>query len=122
MRDFHPFVRALLAVILLAILGLLIALHFGLVSVGHWAVDEFIVINSYRNNGWTFFVDRLITWSPRPISEALIWAYACLVNWQHKPFIGVFLALLWLTLILAPLISFFKILKHFPQLPRGSIL
>ena len=122
MRDFHPFVRALLAVILLAILGLLIALHFGLVSIGHWAVDEFIVINSYRNNGWTFFVDRLITWSPRPISEALIWAYACLVNWQHKPFIGVFLAMFWLTLILAPLISFFQIRKRFSQHSCGSIL
>jgi hypothetical protein len=118
----EPFVRRLLAVSLLATLVGLIALHFGLVGIGNWAVDEFIVINSYRANGWAVFVDRLITWSPRPISEVLIWAYACLVNWQHKPFIGFFLALLWLTLILAPLISFLQIRKPFSELSRGSIL
>jgi hypothetical protein len=115
-------VRRLLAVSLLATLVGLIALHFGLVGIGNWAVDEFIVITSYRANGWAVFVDRLITWSPRPISELLIWAYACLVNWQHKPFIGFFLALLWLTLILAPLISFLQIRQPIFKHSRGSIL
>ena len=124
-RNFHSiesFLRRLVVVILLAILVGLIALHFGLVGTGHWAVDEFIVIRSYRDNGWPAFVDRLMTWSPRPISELLIWAYACLVNWQHKPFIGFSLALLWLTLILAPLISFLQIRKPFSEHSRGSIL
>jgi len=100
----------------------MIALHFGLVNLGQWAIDEFLVINTYRDKGWTAFVDRLIGWSPRPISEVLIWAYACLVNWIHKPLIGVFLGSLWLTLISAPLISFLQIRKTFFSEARGSLV
>jgi len=120
-RDFHPielFARRLLSAVSLLILFLMIALHFGLVGMGHWALDEFIVISTYRDKGWTAFVDRLIRWSPRPISEVLIWAYACLVNWTHKPFIGAFLGLLWLTLISAPLISFLQIRTSYSEESR----
>jgi hypothetical protein len=113
-KDFHPIerlARRLLCAISLVILLVMIALHLGLVDLGQWAIDEFIVISSYRDQDWTAFVDRLIDWSPRPISEVLIWAYAGLVNWIHKPLIGVFLGFLWLTLISAPMISFLQIRK-----------
>ena len=115
-RDFPSvelLARRLSCAIPLVILLVTIALHFGLVDMGQWAYDEFSIISSYRDNGWTAFSDRLIGWSPRPISELLIWAYACLVNWTHKPLIGVFLGLLWLTLISVPLISFFQIREKF---------
>jgi len=118
MRDFHSvelLARRLFCAISMVILLVTIALHLGLVDVGQWAYDEFSIISSYRDNGWTAFRDRLIGWSPRPISELLIWAYACLVNWTHKPLIGVFLGLLWLTLISVPLISFFQIRKKIPM-------
>lgn len=125
MKDFHPIerlVRRLLAAVSLAILLAMIALHFGLVDLGEWGVDEFCVFSSYRDMGWTAFVDRLIGWSPRPISEVLIWAYACLVNWIHKPLIGVCLGLLWLTLISAPLISFLQIRRTFSEDSRRPLL
>ena len=122
-RDFsvESLARRLLCATSLAILVVMIALHFGLVDLGQWYFDEFIVIGSYRDNGWTTFIDRLIGWSPRPISEVLIWAYACLVNWIHKPLIGVFLGLLWLPLIAAPLISFLQIRKTFSDDSRKPL-
>ena len=125
MKDFHPIervARRLLSAVSLVILLAMIALHLGLVDLGEWALDEFFLISSYRDKGWTAFVDRLIRWSPRPISEVLIWAYACLVNWMHKPLIGVFLGSLWLTLISAPLISFLQIRKTFFSEARGSLV
>jgi hypothetical protein len=124
-RNFHsvePVVRRLLCAISLVVLLVMIALHFGLVDLGQWAIDEFLVIGSYRNNGWVVFIDRLIGWSPRPISEILIWAYSSLVNWIHKPLIGVFLGLLWLPLIAAPLISFLQIRKTFSEDSRPPLL
>src|SRR5271165_4399389 len=125
MKDFHPIervARRLLSAVSLVILLAMIALHFGLVDRGDWAVDEFCVISSYRDMGWAAFVHRLLDWSPRPISEVLIWAYACLVNWIHKPLIGVFLGLLWLTLISAPLISFLQIRRTFSEDSRRPLL
>jgi hypothetical protein len=100
---------------------IIIALHFGLVNVGQWANDEFSIVSSYRDDNWTTLSDRLIRWSPRPFSELLIWAYACLVNWTHKPLIGVFLGSLWLTLIFAPVISFLQIRNNFSGGPRKPL-
>jgi hypothetical protein len=123
-RAFHsvePVARRLLCAISLVILLVMIALHFGLVDLGQWHFDEFSVIGSYRDNGWTAFIDRFVGWSPRPISEVLIWVYACLVNWIHKPLIGVFLGLLWLPLIAAPLISFLQIRKTFSEDSRQPL-
>lgn len=125
MKDFHPIERVagrLLSAVSLVILLAMIALHLGLVDLGEWALDEFGLISDYRDKGWTEVANRLLDWSPRPISEVLIWAYACLVNWIHKPLIGVFLGLLWLTLISAPLISFLQIRKTFSEDSRRPLL
>jgi hypothetical protein len=87
-HSIEPFARRLLTWTSFVILLAMIALHVGLVDVGQWTDDEFLIIGSYRGRAWAAFCDRLISWSPRPISEGLIWAYGCLVNWTHKPFIG----------------------------------
>ena len=96
------------------------AVHLGLVDIGQWAYDEFAIISSYRDNGLIALSTRLFHWSPRPISEILIWIYGCLVNWTHRPLIGAFLGLLWLTLISAPLIAFVQIRKDFRVNSRRS--
>jgi hypothetical protein len=108
-HSIERFARSLLTWASLVILLAMIASHVGLVDVGQWTDDEFLIIGSYRDRGWAAFCGRLISWSPRPISEGLIWAYSCLVNWAHKPFIGAFLGLLWLLLIGTPLISFMQL-------------
>ena len=119
--SLEPFARRLLLGSTLVILFIIIALHFGLVDVGQWANDEFSIVNSYRGNNWDPFRDRLIRWSPRPLSELLIWAYACLVNWTHQPMIGLFLGLSWLTLIFAPVISFIQVRHNFSADPGKSL-
>ena len=116
MRDFRSVelnVRRLPAWISLVVLVVTIALHFGLVDLGQWTNDEFAIIASYRDKPWTAFCDRVMRWSPRPISEVLIWIYACLVNLTHKPFIGIFLGSLWLMLLSTPLIAFWQVRMRF---------
>jgi hypothetical protein len=123
-RDFNsvgPLVRRLICTTSLAIMLLMIALHLGLVDAGQWTFDEFSLISSYRDKGWMAFGDRLFGWSPRPISEGLLGAYACLVNWTQKPLIGFFLCLLWLTLISLPLITFFQVRKKVLLNSRRSL-
>jgi len=122
-RDFPSVearARKLLCWIALAIVLVTIAVHLGLVDIGQWAYDEFAIISSYRDNGLIALSTRLFHWSPRPISEILIWIYGCLVNWTHRPLIGAFLGLLWLTLISAPLIAFVQIRKDFRVNSRRS--
>jgi branched-subunit amino acid ABC-type transport system permease component len=65
------FARTLLCGIVLAIVLVTIALHFGLVNIGQWAYDEFAIISSYTVNAWITFSTRLLHWSPRPVSEIL---------------------------------------------------
>src|ERR1700751_3640519 len=108
-----PSVRSFLSWILLIALLAIIALHFGLVDVGQWTSDEFAILKFYRDKSWVAFWDRLTGWSPRPLSETLIWIYASVVNLAHKPFIGVFLGLLWMMLILTPLISLAQVRTKF---------
>ena len=108
-RSVGPSVGRLLAWISLVALLVTIAFHFGLVDLGQWTNDEFGIIGSYRDKPWTALYDRLMHWSPRPISEALIWIYAYLVNLTHKPFIGMFLGLLWLILLSTPLIAYLQV-------------
>jgi hypothetical protein len=122
-RDFPSLearARKLLCWIALAIVLVTIAVHLGLVDIGQWAYDEFAIISSYRDNGLIALSTRLFHWSPRPIAEIIIWLYGCLVNWTHRPLIGAFLGLLWLTLISAPLIAFVQIRKDFRVNSRRS--
>jgi hypothetical protein len=120
-KSDDPHFSRLFSLISLLIVLVTIALHFGLVSEGHWAIDEFLVVRTYKDSGWEAFADRLMEWSPRPISEALLWAYASLVNWQHKPLIGVFLGSLCLSLFLAPIISILQIRKKFSEESPGPL-
>jgi hypothetical protein len=57
------------------------------------------------------FSDRVLHWSPRPISETLIWIYGWFVMLTNRPFVGLFLGSLWLALISAPLATFIQLRK-----------
>jgi hypothetical protein len=70
-KSDDPHFSRLFPLISLLIVLVTIALHFGLVNEGHWAIDEFLVVRTYKDSGWEAFADRLMEWSPRPISEAL---------------------------------------------------
>ncbi|KXU91586.1 hypothetical protein CR51_31790 [Caballeronia megalochromosomata] len=70
----------------------------GLIPAGHWQ-DEFFTFAAFRKGGLHFYIERLVTWSPRPVSELLIFAYSRAVDQFGKPLIAPVLAILWVTLM-----------------------
>jgi len=72
----------------------------GLVPLGTWQ-DEFVYLHNYHQQGLGFLADRLLHWSPRPLSETLIYFYAIAVYHFAQPLIGAFTGLFWLILIAA---------------------
>jgi hypothetical protein len=73
--------------------------YLALVPAGHWQTDEYLTLRSIRDGGLDFLVLRLKSWSPRPLSELLIYLYAQAVAAWSKPLIGEVLAPLWLVLL-----------------------
>lgn len=75
----------------------------GLIPLGRWH-DEYLTLYSYHASGSRFFVDRLLHWSPRPLSELLAYIYAAGVYATGSPLIGEFLLPFWLVFIAALLL------------------
>lgn len=90
-----------LPVLLLAGITLTLASYMGLVGVGHWQIDEYHTISTYRTYGVDYLWFRMMTWSPRPFSETLIYFYSTLVNQVQRPLTTEFLSILWSSLILS---------------------
>lgn len=74
-------------------LAVLVA-YLGLIPLGHWQ-DEFGAVRLYNEQGISFFVSRILHWSPRPLSELVIYGYALLVGVAKRPLIGASLAVSW---------------------------
>lgn len=85
-------------------LAAIVGLHLALVGAGQWAADEYYNFGQLRALGGLFFRHRLLHWSPRPISESLVYVYAWVVRASAQPLIGEFLAILWVLLIAAALV------------------
>ena len=77
----------------------IIVVYLGLVPLGQWQSDEYDYFGKLRHGIGSAVAARL-WWSPRPVSEFLYGAYGLLANYFHRPFIGSFLACLWLGLLL----------------------
>ena len=86
----------------------ILALHLGLLTRGAWAGDEYAAISRYRDQGVAFLWFRFWSWSPRPLSEALIWLYAAAVVAARQPLIVPALAGFWALMIAAPFIALFR--------------
>jgi hypothetical protein len=81
-----------------ALLVLLLFAHAGLIAGGQWQGDEWFNFALFRTQGTGFLANRVLTWSPRPVSELLVFLYARAVDALHRPLITPVLALLWATL------------------------
>ena len=73
----------------------------GLVDLGRWQGDEFSVAVHLRENGFWSFFKRLVTWSPRPLSEAYLAVYLRAADIIGRPMIGLSLGILWAMVPLA---------------------
>jgi hypothetical protein len=83
----------------LVVCAALFVAYVGLVPLGHWQVDEYQTIRAVREGGAGFFYQRVVAWSPRPLSEGLVYVYARLVEARHQPMIAAVLACCWALLV-----------------------
>ncbi len=88
--------RALTGVILCLVI---FVVYLALVPAGHWQTDEYLTLKSIRDGDLDFLALRIKNWSPRPLSELMIYLYAQAVAAWSKPLIGEVLAPLWLALL-----------------------
>ncbi|TDH60702.1 hypothetical protein E2C06_20830 [Dankookia rubra] len=72
-----------------------IAAHALLLPLGGWRPDEFLQFAQHGQSGWAQVAERILGWSPRPVSEVLLFAYSRLVAWQDVPGIVPVLAAAW---------------------------
>ena len=72
----------------------------GLIPLGRWH-DEYFTLQHYHTLGGGYFVERLLHWSPRPLSEAIGFLYGLAVYRLDAPLTAEFLALFWLILLAA---------------------
>ena len=85
----------LLPLLCATVLSLLLLAHAGLIVAGQWQGDEWFNFSLFRTEGAGFLLHRVLTWSPRPVSELLVFGYARAVDALHRPLITPMLALLW---------------------------
>jgi hypothetical protein len=84
-----------------ALCAVVVLAHAALLPLGKWEGDEFIQLALLDRNGLAQVAERVFGWSPRPVSETLIWAYSRLVAWRGAPSAMICLAILWLSLTAA---------------------
>ncbi len=82
---------------------LAVALHVGLIPAASWGSDEFATFALLRDGGLVFFLRRLVDWSPRPVSDGVLWGYQQAVAASGRQLITPFLLLVWSTLPIASL-------------------
>ncbi len=79
--------------------GGVILTHFCLVPGGGWGGDEFFNFALFQRYGLHWLVVRMLTWSPRPASDLVLYLYSLAVATWRMPLIAPFLGVLWALLI-----------------------
>jgi hypothetical protein len=74
----------------------------GLIPLGRWH-DEYFTLYHFHESGFPYLGERLLRWSPRPLSELLAYTYALAVYRFDSPLITEFLAIFWLMFVAAAL-------------------
>lgn len=82
-----------------------IAAYAALLPLGEWQMDEFVLLHGLQEHGIAFVAERLQNWSPRPLSELILWFYHLCVVRLDRPLITSFLAGLWLLLLAAAFVA-----------------
>lgn len=82
----------------------LLASMLALTPLGLWQMDEYFTISTFGAQGLPSLWDRILIWSPRPVSELLLFGYATVVTRTGLQLTGTFLAALWIGLFAACLL------------------
>lgn len=83
-----------------------------LLGIASWSPDDYSLALAYKNNGLSALPNRLLQWSPRPLSDLIIYIYLTIVNWIEKPLIGIFLMILWMIFGFSLYIALINIIKN----------
>lgn len=71
--------------------------HSLFLPLGAWAADEYVLFSFFRRFGWSVVPERIASWSPRPVSEVLLYLYGQVVAWQGAPHVAWMLGITWAT-------------------------
>ena len=93
-----------IALATIAFAAAIILAHALLIPMGSWRVDEYHDFGLFRDRGWSYFVERLLTWSPRPLSETLVGLYFLAEQGLRRQLLVPFLAVMWAPLLIGPLL------------------
>lgn len=100
--SYQPFVRntvdKVVSISIASLFATLLLMHFYLVRVGMWHGDEYGLLPHYQDGNFTFYIHRVLGWSPRPVSEIFVWAYAYSSGFSHASNITYALTISWLIL------------------------
>ncbi|WP_233850425.1 hypothetical protein [Paraburkholderia sp. HD33-4] len=91
-----------LIVVALLVCAVTFLAYLGLTPLGVWH-DEFITLGHVREDGFGIIRERLLHWSPRPLSEMFLWAYGIAVEKTNRPLIATALLPTWVLLFCAVL-------------------
>lgn len=83
---------AALAAVSLAVIGA----HALLLLTASWSPDEFRLAVQQRQHGVEFVLERVTGWSPRPLSEGILWLYGVVRRAAGTRLVGGLLAAIWL--------------------------
>lgn len=98
----HPLSLLLFIVTWILALGCIIA-YAGLVPLSNWYGDEYIIFGVYQRQGITDLISRIISWSPRPFSEIVLYLYSKVIIWAKAPLVTPFMTVIWGCYFLLPL-------------------
>ncbi len=68
-------------------------------------MDDYMVMAAFRDQGLPLLPTRILTWSPRPLSESMLFIYATLVARVGRPLIGWLLVPLWVAFLATALVT-----------------
>ena len=100
-----------LAIILIFICLIVLLPSITLLGLSSWQIDDYYQASLYRNDGLLAFWQRLYWWSPRPLSDSILYIYYGIVGYTRKPFVGIFLAILWMVFGVSLYISLKNIIQ-----------
>ncbi len=84
-----------LAILFIAICFIIIIPSIILLGASSWSLDEYGQAAFYRNGGLVSLWQRLLGWSPRSLSDSILYIYYRIVNHIKMPFAEIFLGILW---------------------------
>ncbi|APH53437.1 Hypothetical protein GbCGDNIH9_0214 [Granulibacter bethesdensis] len=102
-KSLTDFLELSIAAVISLFLTVSIAIYARLIPLSRWQADEFITFAHNRDTGLPFLLDRFFHWSPRPVSEFILWLYYLASTALHRPMITAIIGSLWAVLIISGL-------------------